>query len=126
MTAESPSVVASLRRLATHALALAQVRLELFSLDAQDALTRALTVFFLAAVAVVALGLGLVFLALLLTVLLWDTHRVLALAAGVGVFVGLGAAAGWGAWATLRRSPGWFAATLAELKADRQHLDGAP
>ena len=49
---------------------MAEVRLELLSLDAQDALARALLVFCLVACAVVALALGVVFLAVLVTVLL--------------------------------------------------------
>jgi uncharacterized membrane protein YqjE len=126
VSAETSATLERLRRIAANALAMAEVRLELLSLDAQDALARALLVFCLVACAVVALALGVVFLAVLVTVLLWDSHRVLALALGAGAFLGLGALAAWGAVLSLRRSPGWFAASLAEIRADRQQLGGAP
>ena len=74
------------------------------------------------AIAVILLGLGLTFLAILLTVLLWDSHRLLALAVFATVFLTLGAVAGFAARARLARGSRLFEASLAELDRDKQSL----
>ena len=74
------------------------------------------------AIAVILLGLGLTFLAILLTVLLWDSHRLLALAVFATVFLTLGAVAGYAARARLARGSRLFEASLAELDRDKQSL----
>ena len=62
------------------------------------------------------LCLGLAFLAVFLTVLLWDEHRLLALGVFTALFLGGGAGLAWLALARARDGRGWFAAT-------RQHAD---
>jgi len=76
-----------------------------------------------AVAAAVLLSLGLGFAAVLLTVLLWDSHRVLALALFSGVFLTLGAVM---ALAARRRLAGvrWFEASAAELARDAERLRG--
>ena len=67
-------------------------------------------------------ALGLAFLAVLLTVLLWDSHRLLALAVFTTVFLTLGAVAvglAKARWAQTRR---WFQATLDEFRRDEDRL----
>jgi len=63
------------------------------------------------------------FLAVLLTVLWWDTPmRVLALAAFTFIFLTLGAVAAVWAWRSWQRERNWFEATRAELAADAKKL----
>jgi uncharacterized membrane protein YqjE len=66
--------------------------------------------------------LGLAFLAGLVTVLLWDSHRVLALALFTALFLTLAGVAAWMAHARWRQSHRWFEATLQELADDEQQL----
>lgn len=97
-------------------LALLGVEAGAHALDVAQALAAAV-----AAAVLLCLGLG--FLAVLLTVLLWEGQRVLALALFAAVFLTLGAVALL--WAR-RRLLGvrWFAASAAELQRDVQRLRG--
>jgi|GEM_PF-269780 len=105
------------------ALELLRVRLALLSVEAA---AHALDVarglaWTVAAAVLLALGLG--FLAALLTVVLWDSHRVLALAVLASLFLAGGVTA---ALAARRIVAGvrWFEASLAELARDRERLRG--
>ena len=68
------------------------------------------------------LCLGLAFLAVFLTVLLWDEHRLLALGVFTALFLGGGAGLAWLALARARDGRGWFAATRQELVRDCERL----
>jgi uncharacterized membrane protein YqjE len=120
----SPPVrlVASLKGLAGTVLTLLQVRLELLSVEAQEEVARVvgLLLFGLAALILLALGLG--FLAMFITVALWDTQRLLALAVFATLFLSLGGVAAWLAYQRARRGSALFAASLAELRQDRDQL----
>jgi hypothetical protein len=70
----------SLRGFAASLIEFLAVRLELVSVEARDEALRLGELLLYGAIAIVLLSLGLTFLAVLLTVLLWDTHRLLALA----------------------------------------------
>jgi uncharacterized membrane protein YqjE len=71
-------------------------------------------------VAFISLGLG--FLAMLITVALWDTHRLLPLAVFAGLFLGLGGVAAWLARERVRSGTKLFSATVKELKQDHEGL----
>ena len=75
-----------LRGLFADVIELAQVRLELFTVEARVELSRLTWLAVLGALAVVFVSFGLIFLAIFLTVLVWDTHRLVAL----GIFTFLG------------------------------------
>ena len=98
------------------------VRLELVSVEAREEALRLGELLLFGAIAVILLGLGLTFLAILLTVLLWDSHRLLALAVFATIFLTLGAVAGYAARARLARGSRLFEASLAELDRDKQSL----
>ena len=72
--------------------------------------------------ALLLLGMGTVFLAVFLTVLLWESHRLLVLGAFSAAFL----TAGFIAWTVARRLAGTksrlFSASLAELEADESAL----
>ena len=99
-----------------------RVRLELFSVEAREHALSVLEVLLLGLAAVLLLVLGLAFLAVLLTVLLWVSHPLLALAVFTTVFLTLGAVAvglAKARWAQTRR---WFQATLDEFRRDEDRL----
>ena len=71
------STAARVRGLLADVIELAQVRFELFTVEAREELARLAGMAVMGALAVVFVSFGLIFLAIFLTVLLWDTHRVL-------------------------------------------------
>jgi uncharacterized membrane protein YqjE len=112
----------SLRGLASTLLELVQIRLELFSIEAQEEVLRVGALLVYGAVAVAFLSLGVVLLALLITVALWDTHRLLALGIFTGLFLVTGGVAAWLARERVRSGTYLFSASVDELKQDREGL----
>lgn len=112
----------SLRGLASTILELVQIRLELFSVEAQEEVLRVGALLVYGAVAVAFLSLGVVLLALLITVALWDTHRLLALGVFTGLFLVSGGVAAWLARERVRSGTYLFSASVEELKQDREGL----
>lgn len=111
-----------LAAIAEHALALAQTRLELLSLELRDAGARYGAALGLAAAALFFLGFGVVLLALFLTVLLWDSHRLLPLAVFTTLFLVTGVFCALLARARARPNERLLGATLDELARDREAL----
>ena len=123
MEATSPlRLAASLKGLAGTVLTLLQVRLELLSVEAQEEVVRVVGLLLWGVVAVILLALGLGFLAILITVALWETQRLLALAVFATLFLSLGIGASWQAYKRARRGSALFAGSLAELRQDRAQL----
>ncbi|OBS30189.1 hypothetical protein A9O67_03785 [Tepidimonas fonticaldi] len=102
---------------------LLRVRLALLGVEAAEHAQDVAEAMGAAVAAAVLLSLGLGFLAVLLTVLLWDSHRLLALAVFTAVFLTLGAVALARAQRRLR-GVRWFAASTAELARDLERLRG--
>ena len=122
MTAGVESTATRLRHLLADAAELLQVRLELLGLEAREDIGQLLTLGVQAALAVVLLSFGLIFLALFLTVMLWDSQRLLALGIFTTAFLGVGAVLTLLAWQRLRRGLRLFRASIQELRADRERL----
>jgi uncharacterized membrane protein YqjE len=118
----SPGLLASLRGLATTGVALIRTRLELLKVEAQEEAGRWIGLLLWAVVAVIAGVLGLAFLGVFLTVLLWDSHRVLALGIFTALFLVTAGVAGAVALRLLRQGSRLFAASLAELRRDEAAL----
>ncbi len=114
----------SLKGLASSLVAIVHTRLELLSTDLEEERARLVSVLVMLFVALFCLGVGVVLLAILIAVVFWDSHRLLALALLTGVFLAGGVAALGFARHKLRTKPRLFAASLAELSRDRQHLTG--
>ena len=112
----------SLRGFAASLIEFLAVRLELVSVEARDEALRLGELLLYGAIAIVLLSLGLTFLAVLLTVLLWDTHRLLALAVFSAIFHTLGAVAFVAARARLNQGSRLLGASLAELERDKERL----
>jgi uncharacterized membrane protein YqjE len=113
---------ASLRGFAATSAALLRTRLDLFKLEAREEVGR-VSGLLLWGVAAVLLGVaGLVFLAVFLTVLFWDSHRLLALGIFAALFLGAAGLAVATALRLLRQGSQLFAASLAELRRDEDAL----
>ena len=124
MSAPAPPerLAVSLRGFSASLVEFLAVRLELVSVEAREEALRLAELLLFGAIAILLLGLGLTFLAILLTVLLWDSHRLLALAVFATVFLTLGGVAAFAARARLARGSRLFGASLAELERERQSL----
>ena len=112
----------SLKGLADSGLATVQTRLELFSVEIKEEKLRAGGFLFDTVLAALFIGFGVIFLMAFLTVLFWDSHRLLALGLGTtGLFIA-------GVWAAtraagrLRSGSRLFASSLAEIAQDREAL----
>lgn len=101
---------------------LLRVRLELLSVEAREHAFAVVELLLAALAAVILLGLGLGFLAVLLTVLLWDSHRVLALAVFATLFLTLGGISLLLLRKRWQAGQRWFDASLDELRQDGERL----
>jgi uncharacterized membrane protein YqjE len=112
----------SVKGLAATVLELFQVRLELLSVEAQEEVLRIGALLVYGAAAVTLLGLGLCFLAMLITVALWDSHRLLPLAVFAVLFLALGALAAYQARQRVLSQSRLFSASVDEIKRDLEAL----
>ena len=122
-TGQPGGLLHSLRGLLTHGLALLRNRLALLATELEEEKARLLRLLVLGAAAFVMLAAGLVFLAIFLTVLFWDEHRLLVLGLVTAGFIGFGTIALLIAVRTARAGSRLFSASLAELAADQSALD---
>lgn len=124
----SPGLLASLRGLATTGVAMIRTRLELLKVEAQEEVGRITGLLLWGGLAILSGVLGLAFLGVFLTVLLWESHRVLALGIFTALFLFAALIASWVALRLLKQGSRLFAASLAELQRDEAALrneDGA-
>ena len=112
----------SLKGLADSGLATVQTRLELFAVELKEEKLRAGSFLFDCVLAALFVGFGVVFLLAFLTVLFWDSHRLLALGIATTGLLLAGVWAGTRAAARLRAGSRPFASSLAEIAQDREAL----
>lgn len=122
MTGTPSSLLASLRGLATTAVDLLRTRLELFKLEAQEEAGRLAGLLMWAVAAVLLAVVGATFSAVFLTVLLWDSQRLLALGIFSAVFLGAAGLAFFMTLRLVRQGSQLFAGSLAELRQDVESL----
>lgn len=124
MSAPAPPerLAVSLRGFSASLVEFLAIRLELASVEAREEALRLGELLLYGAIAIILLALGLTFLAILLTVLLWENHRLLALAVFATAFLSLGGVAAFAARARFARGSRLFEASLAELDRDKQTL----
>ncbi len=122
MQNHKPNLMGSIANLARNVVGIVETRLTLFALDLQETGMNLLSLLILCGIILTCAGLFLILVTLLVVVIFWDTHRLLALGAAAGFF----ALAGLGLWfivlAKLRSIPGFFAATRGEFAKDREWL----
>lgn len=112
----------SLKALSANLLGIVQTRLELLATDIAEERERIITLLVLAVAALFSIGVGVVLLAILIVVALWESHRLLALGGMVVFFLMTGAGIGWIALNKLRSHPRPLDASITELGKDRQDL----
>jgi len=113
---------ASLQGMLSTLLAILQTRLELLSTEVEEEKRRLLGTMAWGAVSILLGTMALAFLAVFITVLFWDSHRLLVVGLMTMTFGLISAWAMHRAKALLRESGQMLAATLAELDADRHAL----
>jgi uncharacterized membrane protein YqjE len=112
----------SLRRLLEHVLALAQVRLELATTELSLEVHRAARVMLWTFIALLAAALGLLMLSMTVVIAVWDEHRLLAAGLVTAIFLVGTIGAAWMARRSAHARPRMLAATLEELRRDRDAL----
>jgi len=124
--ADAPArgLFASLRGLLATGVAIVHTRLELLGTELQEEKARLLGLLAFGAAALILLAAGTVFLAVFLTVLLWDSNRLLALGVFSALFLAGGAVSLLVALRHARSPSRLFAASLAELARDRAAAEG--
>ena len=120
--ASRAGLFASLKGLFGTSLALVQNRLRLLGVELAEERLRLLSLVTYGAIALICLSAGLVFLAAFLTVLFWDSHRLLALGIFSALFLGAGVATLLVAMNQAKAGSTLFKASLAELAKDRDAL----
>ncbi|HBU28745.1 MAG: hypothetical protein A2X71_05860 [Thiobacillus sp. GWE1_62_9] len=116
----------SLKTLSVSLVGIIHTRLELLSTDIAEEREHLITLLVLVLLALFCLGVGVVLLAMLIVVAFWESHRLLALGGVTGFFLLAAAGMAWLALRKTRTRPRLFAASLAELSKDRQHLTSGP
>jgi uncharacterized membrane protein YqjE len=117
-------VLDSLRRLAGTLIDAMRTRLELIATDIEEERAWIARMALLAAFAGFCLALAVNLAVLFLVVLFWESNRLLAIGALAGVFAALAVALGFAARGAAARRPRLFSATLAELRKDRENVQG--
>jgi uncharacterized membrane protein YqjE len=122
MQTRRPKLLDSITNLARNIVSLAETRLTLFALDIQETGLNLLSLLVMSGVILTCFGLALILVTLLVVVIFWDTHRLLALGGATAFY----AVAGLGLWyvvlAKFRTMPRFFAATRGEFAKDREWL----
>jgi uncharacterized membrane protein YqjE len=120
--AHATGLFASLRNFAATLTAVAQTRLELLANEVEAEKLRFGQLLLFGSIALFCLAVGSVFLAIFVTVLLWDSHRLWVLGGLAVLYFSLGGAAVVMFRARASAGSRLFAASLAELDKDRQQL----
>ena len=115
-------MVGSLRRVARSMLHVVLTRLEVLSTEVAEERMNLATLAMVALTVLFCLQVGLVFALLFLVLIVGAEHRLAAI--GIAALVMLLGAAGGALWLRgwLKRRPPMFAATIAELRRDRERL----
>lgn len=119
-------VSAPLRRLGISLLTLSRIRLELLAIEVQEEKDRVASLLLWAVLAALLAGFGLLVLLVLVTVALWDSHRLLSLGVGTAVLLGAAVAAGLKVRELLARPSTLFQSSIAELLEDAEALRRRP
>jgi uncharacterized membrane protein YqjE len=116
----------SLSNFAGSLLAIAHTRLQLLTTELQEEVRQVGAILLWAFIAAFAAMMGLFLGALAVIFVFWDTHRIAASLAMVGLFVAIAAVAASVLVSKLRSKPPMLDDTLAELAKDRDQLRARP
>jgi uncharacterized membrane protein YqjE len=112
----------SLSNFAGTLIAVAHTRLELLTTELQEEVRQVGAILLWAFVAMFAAMMGLFLGALAVIFVFWDTHRLIASLAMIGMFIAIAVAAGFVLAKKLRSKSPLLDDTLAELAKDRDNL----
>jgi uncharacterized membrane protein YqjE len=113
-------------RFSASVLALGRIRLELLAIEVQEEKERIASMLVWAVVAAFLGCFALVFLALFITLLLWDSHRLLALGGFTALFLVLAAVGVLRLRELFGTGSSLFQSTIAELREDSRALKQPP
>lgn len=122
MDARPEGTAARVRQLGADLLEVLRVRLELLSVEAREDIAQLSALVVQGAFAIVLISFGLIFLAIFMTVWLWDTQRLLALGVFTLLFLGGGLTLGILAVRRVHRGLRLFRASIDELRRDAEQL----
>lgn len=112
----------SLKTLSATLVSVGRTRLELLSVDIEEERVWLSSILVWGAAALFCAGLSIVLVLLFIVVAFWDTHRLLALALPAMLLMMCAVIAGKVVQDKLRTKPRLFAASIAELSKDHEHL----
>lgn len=125
MTSQIPpgtNLPGSLRALGASLIALVCDRAELIAVEFQEGKARDTQKIVLVIVAALFIAMGMLLAAILVIVLLWDTHRLLAAGGVTALYLAIGGATLMRLRAIRRDSPAPFSATMSEFANDARLL----
>ena len=115
-------VSAPLRRLGVSLLTLGRIRLELFAIEAQEEKERIAGLLLWAVLAALLAGFGLLMALVLITVMLWDSYRLLALGLSTVVLIAAAVVAVAKVRKLIDQPASLFRSSIGELRADADAL----
>ena len=118
--------IGAIRGLFVTVLEAARTRLDLAAVEAEIFLTRTIQMLLWALAAVACGLLALAFAVVAVVAALWDTHRMLGVLGGAGLFLVLMGVFGYIASRSFRSKPNMLAGTLEQLETDQHRVSGAP
>jgi uncharacterized membrane protein YqjE len=116
----SPGLLGSLRGLIDGLIGSAHDRLELLAVELHEEKYRLIQIFIWISAIVFLAMLATVFVSLALVVMLWETHRVIVVCFLAGGYLTALVSVALGFRTYLKKQPKPFAATLSELRQDRE------
>jgi len=119
-------MIGPVKEFARSLIALAETRARLAANELEEQTLRFLEIAVWAVLAMFFLGVAVVFLALVVVLLAWDSNRVLAASLLAVLFLGTGAVGALMTRRLLKERPRLFAATLGELAKDRERVERDP
>jgi uncharacterized membrane protein YqjE len=119
---DQQGLFASTRGLLGTGVTLLHNRLQLLGVELAEERVRLVSMLAYGGTAFLCIAAGLIFLAILLTVLMWESNRLLALGIFAALFLGAGIASAALALSLARGGSKLFSASLAELRKDRDAL----
>lgn len=121
--ARRPGVLDAAKRMLATLLALAHTRLELFTTEIEEEIQRAASILLWGLVALFFGSLTVLFVAVTVLIVFWDRNRILAASLITVSFLVLTLIFGLLARARLRAKPRFMAASIEELKRDKEALE---
>jgi uncharacterized membrane protein YqjE len=115
-------MLGSARELARTLLAFAETRTRLAATELEEQSIRLVEILLWLAAALFFAGVALLFIAVLVVLHFWDSDRVLAAGLIAALFVGAGLLSALMVRSRMRERPKFLAATLAELRRDKERL----